>query len=529
MDDPSLLLIEGERQTLKVVFIPQNATNKNVTWKSHDESVVTVSQNGEVEAIAEGVTFITATTEEGGKVARCDVEVIKPLVSVISVTLDPSSLEMMVGERKSLTPVFNPANATVKAVSWESLDPTKAIVNENGEVEAVSIGDTRIKVTTTDGKKVAYCDVSIDASEFKVDFETNGGNTIGSVTVPKGDVLTAPAPPTKQGGATEGLYEGVIDPDAGSFTFDVWCTDTELTNPYDFTRPVTNNLTLYARWATVGTLPTPIDLSKVTGSNIVERSWNYLNALALDAPAEYTLLLASDVNVSGNLTAFKNANVSLHFVGKGEERVINRSINGNLFIIEDAGTFTFGENITITGTPGNYHLIAQQTGTSAVIMKAGAKITDAVGTGPALIMMNSGSASFTMEGGEISGNKMTRSAANYVAGVIAVNWGKFYMKGGVISGNSASTPFNTTASHFVAGAVLLRGNQTFQKTGGEIKDNTAEITADEEPVAKTGQQIFLGLGDNNAANWRKVDANLGVTDNLSNSDTGTNPLWKPVP
>lgn len=59
-----------ETLTLTPVFTPENATNKNVTWSSSDESVATV-QNGVVSLLKKGVVTITAATEDGNYKASC--------------------------------------------------------------------------------------------------------------------------------------------------------------------------------------------------------------------------------------------------------------------------------------------------------------------------------------------------------------------------------------------------------------------------------------------------------------------------
>jgi DMSO/TMAO reductase YedYZ molybdopterin-dependent catalytic subunit len=54
-----------ETVQLNAVVEPANATNKNVTWSSSDESIATVDENGLVTAVAQGTVTITVTTEDG--------------------------------------------------------------------------------------------------------------------------------------------------------------------------------------------------------------------------------------------------------------------------------------------------------------------------------------------------------------------------------------------------------------------------------------------------------------------------------
>ena len=66
----------GQTERLTVTITPSDATNKNVTWKSSDEKVVKVVDEV-ITGISEGTADITVTTEDGNKVATCQVTVTK--------------------------------------------------------------------------------------------------------------------------------------------------------------------------------------------------------------------------------------------------------------------------------------------------------------------------------------------------------------------------------------------------------------------------------------------------------------------
>lgn len=74
--DTTIATVEtgDETLTLTPIFSPENATNKNLTWTSDNESVATV-ENGVVKLIKKGVVTITAATVDGGYTASCIVTV----------------------------------------------------------------------------------------------------------------------------------------------------------------------------------------------------------------------------------------------------------------------------------------------------------------------------------------------------------------------------------------------------------------------------------------------------------------------
>ena len=70
-------LFLGLNSSYKLIptILPEDATNKNVTWKSSNESVATVDKNGNINAVSEGTATITVTTKDGNKTNSCTINV----------------------------------------------------------------------------------------------------------------------------------------------------------------------------------------------------------------------------------------------------------------------------------------------------------------------------------------------------------------------------------------------------------------------------------------------------------------------
>ena len=75
LDKTELELIIGGGYPLEATVLPEDATNKSVSWSSDNESVATVSSSGVVIGLSVGTAIITVTTADGGKTATCAVTV----------------------------------------------------------------------------------------------------------------------------------------------------------------------------------------------------------------------------------------------------------------------------------------------------------------------------------------------------------------------------------------------------------------------------------------------------------------------
>ena len=180
----TVTLGEGESVTLKATVNPKDATDKSVTWSSSEESIVTVDQNGKINAIKQGSATIVA--KSGDKQATCAVTVIK---KVESIALDQTSMSLLIGETSTLTVTVLPEDATDKTVTWSTFDSYVATV-ENGVVKAIGVGSTTI--TASVGNFSASCSILVlKDSADGVSARFHGGNfeTVDEEVQPGGNLI----------------------------------------------------------------------------------------------------------------------------------------------------------------------------------------------------------------------------------------------------------------------------------------------------------------------------------------------------
>lgn len=109
----SLTLEIGNTQKLIAFVIPDNATNKRITWNSDNPDIAIVNSKGEITAKAIGTATITAATSEGGYMANWIVEVIPAGQKKMTITQEGGygSLVLYIGGRSTITIDWNDGSA----------------------------------------------------------------------------------------------------------------------------------------------------------------------------------------------------------------------------------------------------------------------------------------------------------------------------------------------------------------------------------------------------------------------------------
>lgn len=132
-----------------VATLDENATEQRLKWSSSDETVATVSNDGDLTLTGKaGTAVITVSTIDGSNLTQRVKVTFKKLVQ--SLSFGSYSYFMNKGETKQLDVQLTPSDATNKNLSYASSNPSVATVN-NGTVTAVGEGSAVITVTATDG------------------------------------------------------------------------------------------------------------------------------------------------------------------------------------------------------------------------------------------------------------------------------------------------------------------------------------------------------------------------------------------
>ena len=170
---PSSVTLDAIGQATEVtasVYDQNNVpmTGAVVTWTSGDDAVAKVSATGQVTAVGNGSTTITASSDSAS--ASVNVTVMQ---SVHGIVMDPQLATLTaVGETVQLTATVLDGNeqpVAGAAVSWNSSDAGVATVDDEGLVTAVNNGGTMI--TARSGNASASVNVTVMQSAHVIVIE----------------------------------------------------------------------------------------------------------------------------------------------------------------------------------------------------------------------------------------------------------------------------------------------------------------------------------------------------------------------
>ena len=221
-----LATVKGE----KSYTVKKTRGKKLLAHSSYKFYVVAHTANGTFKS--KNIHFITGKTK--GKYANAK-----------SIAVQPTSKTVKPGKTTTLkvtTKIYKNKKHINKshgaATRFVSDNPTVASVNAKGIVTAKNEGKATIYVQDIGG---LWCKtvITVKLTRFNVSFDANGhGTAPGTITVVKGQKVTAPNDPTEEG-----------------YTFGGWYKEAACTNAWDFDNDTVNeDITLYAKWDAAGCL-----------------------------------------------------------------------------------------------------------------------------------------------------------------------------------------------------------------------------------------------------------------------------------
>ncbi len=173
----------GESVQTRWNVLPDDATEKGLTFKSNYPNIATVDENGVVRAMKKGIATITATAKDSGRrQGTVKITVIQP---VTGVSIQYPLYYVQSGSYRTVRAVVEPKNANNQNVFWTSDNNYVASAVSNGtstgRVNGNSGGTTTIYAQTEDGGFTAATQVKVGdyTNAIRIeDLYVNGNNEI---------------------------------------------------------------------------------------------------------------------------------------------------------------------------------------------------------------------------------------------------------------------------------------------------------------------------------------------------------------
>lgn len=151
----------GETDKIIPTYTPSGASPETIEWTSSNPSVISIDNDGNISAKAEGTATISALVD--GNLNSNEIT-LTSIRGVESIALNENSLELAKDDSANLSVTYNPANvdSELKGVTFKSANPSVASVDPDGKVTAKGSGETTITATSvSNANAYATCVVKV--------------------------------------------------------------------------------------------------------------------------------------------------------------------------------------------------------------------------------------------------------------------------------------------------------------------------------------------------------------------------------
>ena len=177
-----LVMLKGDTYTLSPEVSPSEYDRSKLTYKVSNSSVISVSKEGQITALANG-TAVLRVSGEDNIYADINVRVTDDSTIATKITIMPESITTMnkitmkVDEEKDLVYTVNPADADKSVIKFKSNDTSIVSITDT-KIKALKEGSTTINLSTLNGIntdiKVVVKPNIIEVTELKI----NSGTTV---------------------------------------------------------------------------------------------------------------------------------------------------------------------------------------------------------------------------------------------------------------------------------------------------------------------------------------------------------------
>lgn len=176
--EEEISIYEGTKKTISVTIEPKSFSDRQVTYQVADEEILTIDENGEISALKEGETLVTAQSVGFKQNITVKVE-----SAVLDIKGLDEELTLLEDDGYTLEPKVVMASKELKApkATFKSKDKSVATVDKNGYIIAVAPGETTITVSA--GKITKKVKIIVEERPVVIEWtpapETGGGGTGG--------------------------------------------------------------------------------------------------------------------------------------------------------------------------------------------------------------------------------------------------------------------------------------------------------------------------------------------------------------
>ena len=187
----------GSSYQLQAKVLPENATDKKITYTSHNPAVASVNEEGVITALSAGSAKITITASND---ISKEINVTVTAVSVTDIVFDPAlpgnPLLLSVGGNCPIHAKVQPENATDKNLTYSSDNEAVAAVDAGCLIMGKAVGSAKITIKASNGVSkeitvtvttthIPVTGIALTSGETAISVENRASRQIGAYVLPE--------------------------------------------------------------------------------------------------------------------------------------------------------------------------------------------------------------------------------------------------------------------------------------------------------------------------------------------------------